>query len=77
MALGDSGDLDGVLAWTAQPAVKLAEGGLVLLLALHLFGGLRLLVLEFLPWRPVQKTLAALAAAASVCCALLFLLQAA
>jgi len=39
--------------------VKLAEYGLVFLLAAHFFGGLRLLALEFLPWSPRQKTLAA------------------
>ena len=54
MALGDTADLDGVLGWAARPVVKFAEAGLVLMLSLHLFGGLRLLVLEFLPWRPVE-----------------------
>ena len=37
--------------------MKLAEMGLVLLLAAHLAGGLRVLALEFLPWRDWQKTL--------------------
>lgn len=76
MALDGAEDLDGVLAWTGHPLVKLVEFGLVLLLALHLFGGLRLLVLEFLPWRAPQKTWAALAAAVSVFFALAFLLRA-
>ncbi len=40
--------------------VKVAEWILVMLLAAHLAGGLRLLALEFLPWRDWQKTLAAL-----------------
>ena len=68
--------MDGFLQFAENPLVKIAEFGLVFLLSVHMFGGLRLLALEFLPWRPVQKTLAALAAAASVGCALLFLLQA-
>ena len=37
-------------------------GHRVLLLAAHLTGGLRLLALEFLPWRDWQKTLLAIAA---------------
>ena len=55
-------ELDAFLAWTEQPAVKLAEWGLVTLLALHLAGGLRVLMLEFLPWRNWAKGLAAAAA---------------
>jgi fumarate reductase subunit D len=43
--------------------VKAAEWGLVVLLAAHLGGGLRVLALEFLPWRDWQKSLAAAAAA--------------
>ena len=37
----------------------MAEFGLVFLLAVHLFDGLRLLALEWLPWTARQKTLAA------------------
>lgn len=42
--------LDRALAWAELWPVKLAEWGLVVLLALHLFFGARLLVLELLPW---------------------------
>ena len=63
LALKDPAALDGVLQWTQNPAVKLAEFGLIFLLAVHFFGGLRLLALEFLPWSEHQKTYAALAAA--------------
>lgn len=73
LALNDPAALDGLLAWTEHPLLKLAESGLVLFLALHFFGGLRLLVLEFLPWKPAQKTYAALAVAVSLFFALLFL----
>jgi len=56
-------ELDAFLAWTAQPAVKAAEWALVTLLALHLTGGLRVLMLEFLRWRNWAGGLAAAAAA--------------
>jgi fumarate reductase subunit D len=75
LALNDPAALDGFLRWTEHPLLKFAELGLVFFLAVHLFGGLRLLALEFLPWNPGQKTFAALAAAASVFVALLFLLR--
>ena len=76
MALTDPARLDGFLTLTQSGVVKLAEFGLVFLLAVHMFGGLRLMALEWLPWRPAQKTLAALAAAVSFLIAVLFLLQA-
>ena len=51
LALEDAAALDGFLRWTELLVVKLAEWGLVLLLTVHLAAGLRLLVLELLPWR--------------------------
>lgn len=65
MALKGTAELDRFLDWTEIPLVKFAEVGLVFLLAIHIFGGLRLLALEFLPWSPAQKTYAAVATAAS------------
>jgi fumarate reductase subunit D len=65
-ALHGEAALDRFLAWTAQPLVKAAEWGLVVLLAAHLAGGLRLLALEFLPWRDWQKTLLAVAAGVTI-----------
>lgn len=73
-ALSRALELDAFLAWTEQPAVKLAEWGIVLALAAHLAGGLRVLALEFLPWRDWQKTLAAAAAAITVAAGLAFAL---
>lgn len=67
--------LDGFLQWSAQPMVKVAECGLVLLLAAHLTGGIRLLMLEFLPWRDWQKTLLAVAAGATMAIGLAFALN--
>ena len=51
------------IAWTNQPLVKLGEWLIVVALAAHLGGGLRVLALEFLPWRNWQQSLAAAAAA--------------
>ena len=52
----DAAALDAAIAWTAQPLVKFGEWGIVVLLAVHLTGGVRLLMLEFLPWSDHQKT---------------------
>jgi fumarate reductase subunit D len=76
MALNGAEHLDSFLAWSQAPLVKVAEAGVVLLLSLHLFGGLRLLALEFLPWSPRQKTFAASAAAVSVLVSIGFFLNA-
>lgn len=72
--LGQGLAMDGFLKWTEQPLVKAAEWGLVVLLAAHLGGGLRVLALEFLPWRDWQKSLAAAAAALTLGCGLAFAL---
>ena len=68
--------MDGFLAWTDNPLAKLAETILVALLAVHLAGGLRLLAIEFLPWRDGQKNLISLAFGVALLFALLFLLNA-
>ena len=76
MALNEAARLDGFLAWTDMPLVKFAEFGLVFLLAVHFFGGLRLLALELMPWTSRQKTLAAGAVGLSVLVSGTFFLQA-
>jgi fumarate reductase subunit D len=43
--------MDAFLALADRPLFKLAEWGLVVLMALHLCFGLRLLAMELLPWR--------------------------
>src|SRR2546430_17384591 len=73
-ALGDALQLDAFLAWTEQPLVKFSEWALVVLLASHLGAGLRVLALEFLPWRDWQKGLAAAAAALTLAAGLAFAL---
>ena len=72
--LGNALQLDTFLAWTQQPLVKLGEWLIVVSLAAHLGGGLRVLALEFLPWRDWQKSLAAAAAALALGVGLAFAL---
>jgi len=66
---------DGFLAFTDHPLVKASEVILVLLLAAHLTGGLRLLMLELLAWRDWQKSLLAVAAGLTLAAGLAFLLN--
>jgi fumarate reductase subunit D len=75
-ALDGAAALDAVLAWTDQPLVRLGEVTLVLLLAVHLTGGLRLLIVEFGGWRESwQPTAIAVAGGAATLCALVFALN--
>ena len=67
--------LDGFLRWAENPLVKVAETGLVVLLAAHLAGGLRVLALEFLGWRKRQKDLVAVSAGVALLAGLMFLLN--
>ena len=73
-AIQGEAKLESFLRWTDTPLVKFAEWGLVLFLAAHLTGGLRLLALEFLPWRDWQKSLAAVAAGVALVAGLAFAL---
>ena len=73
LAIESEAQLDGFLRWTQAPLVKMAETGLVLLLAIHLLGGIRVLVIENMPWRDGQKRMATLAAVAAVGIAGVFL----
>lgn len=74
-ALHGEASLDAFLRWTDRPAVKIAEILLVVLLAAHMTGGVRLLALEFLAWRDWQKSLLACAAGATFLLALVFMLN--
>ncbi|MGH8739377.1 MAG: succinate dehydrogenase, cytochrome b556 subunit [Burkholderiales bacterium] len=73
-AIEGAARLQSSLAWTEQPLVKLGEWAIVLALAAHLGGGLRVLALELLPWREWQKGLAAGAAALALAVGLAFAL---
>ena len=74
-ALQGEAKLESFLRWSDQPLVKLAETVLVVLLAAHMTGGLRLLALEFLPWRDWQLSLLAAAAGVTAIAGLAFLLN--
>ena len=73
-ALQGEAALDGFLRFTDQPLFKFAEWGLVLLLALHAAGGMRLLVIEFGAWSGLRKNLIAVAAGFGVAASLGFAL---
>lgn len=74
-AIEGAAALDEFLVWTDQPLVHAAETGLVVLLSAHLTGGLRLLVIELMPWRDARKDLVALGACTSLVLGLGFLLN--
>lgn len=73
LAIEGEAKLDGFLGWTQQPLVKVAEAGLVFLLVVHLAGGVRVLAIETLQWRPGQTTLAVAAVGLAALAGLLFL----
>jgi fumarate reductase subunit D len=63
----DPAAFDAFLAWTRQPLVKWTEIGIVVALAAHFAGGVRLLLVEFVGWRAdLQKSALAVAAAFTV-----------
>ncbi len=76
LALTRPESFDSFLAFADLTPVKLAEFGLVFLLAVHMFGGLRLIAFEWLPMSGPQKTLAAAAAGGAFFLSGLFFLQA-
>ncbi len=76
LAFDGGNQLDAFLRWSDQSLVKLAEAGLIFLLTVHLLGGVRVLVIENLPWREGQKNMATIAAALSALVAFIFLLRA-
>ena len=47
----DPAALDRFLGWTQRPTVRLTEAAIVLALAAHLAGGIRLLLVELVGWR--------------------------
>jgi fumarate reductase subunit D len=76
LALESHAALDSALSWFESPLVKAAEYGLVVLLAAHLLGGLRLLAVEFLPWRDWQRPLIGLVFSVSILVGVLSLMAA-
>ncbi|MEM9603979.1 MAG: succinate dehydrogenase, cytochrome b556 subunit [Pseudomonadota bacterium] len=76
LALTDPAAFEQAIAFAEHPLVKLAETGLVGLLALHLIGGLRLLALETLGWTGSQKRVFTVGCLAAAGLATLFLISA-
>jgi fumarate reductase subunit D len=74
-ALHGEAHFDSYLLWTESPLVKFAEFAIVFLLAAHMAGGMRLLMLEFLAWRDWNQSLLAAAAGIAVAFGLAFLLN--
>jgi len=75
-ALNGVDALDAFLAWTRSPWVVASEVAIVLALAAHLTGGLRLLFIEFVGWkREPQKALIAVAGGLAAFCAIVFALR--
>lgn len=65
LAIENAAAFETFISWSNYPFVKMSEAVLVLLLGAHMFGGLRLMALEFLPWSSQHKTYAALSLAVS------------
>ena len=66
--------LDGFLHWTQVPVMKLAETVLVVLLTVHLTGGIRLLLIELTPWRAAYDSLIAVTGGVGLALGLIFAL---
>jgi fumarate reductase subunit D len=73
LAIRDSERLDGFFHWADQPLVKSAEILLIFFFTVHMFGGLRLLIVENFHWHDIQKQLATLAVGVSAIIAFVFL----
>ncbi|MDE2566496.1 MAG: succinate dehydrogenase [Burkholderiales bacterium] len=73
-AIRGAAALDGFLRWADRPLFHAAEGGLVVLLALHLTGGVRLLLIEFGPWSGLRKDLIAVTLGAGLAAGLAYAL---
>jgi fumarate reductase subunit D len=54
-ALSGPASLDAFLRFAELPLVRFAQWGLVVLLVIHLTGGVRLLLIEFRPWSGLRK----------------------
>ena len=74
LALQGEAALDGFLKVSDSAVFKLGEWGLVILLAVHLMGGVRVLLIEFAPWSGPRKNLIALAMGCGVAAGLAFAL---
>jgi succinate dehydrogenase subunit D len=76
LAISGEARLEGALRWMDNPMFKVGETALVILLAVHMLGGMRLLLIENMPWREGQKNLAAGALILAAIAGLAFLVRA-
>jgi fumarate reductase subunit D len=76
LAISGEAQLESFLRWSDHPLVKISEGILLGLLAVHMLGGVRLLMLENLSWREGQVRLAFFAMAMAMIVVFLFLANA-
>jgi fumarate reductase subunit D len=76
LALDGAGSLNRFLAFAELPLVKASEWALVLLLTIHLVFGLRVLALEFLPWRGALKGWVGWGAGLAVAAGVMFIVSA-
>jgi len=76
LSLQGAGKLDGFLRWADLPLVKLAEGGLIFLLAVHFLGGRRVILIENFDSRGNQLRLATAAGSFAAVVAFAFLVRA-
>jgi fumarate reductase subunit D len=74
-ALSGADFLDKFLKVTQTPLIKIAEGGIVVALALHMALGLRILAIEFLPVRERTRVTISICLAAGFAVGLAFLLN--
>lgn len=58
--------LEGFLRWADVPLFRIAIWGLSILLVVHLLGGIRLLWIEFWPWRGPRKAMIGITALLSM-----------
>ena len=74
-ALSGADFLDKFLKVTQTPLIKIAEGGIVVALALHMALGLRVLTIEFLPLRERTRLAISICLAAAFAVGALFALN--
>ena len=75
LALEGEAALHSAIVWTRIPVVKISEAVLIFLLVAHLLGGMRILVIENLPWRNNQTVQAVIVIGVAILLAALYLLR--
>ncbi len=73
LAIESEAALQGFFSLAENPLVKLAESVLIITFVIHVAGGLRLLMIEFLAWRDWQKTVITLSGGIGLTVGLVFL----